>query len=58
MKIANRNGNTSCCDSLMKEMKNVRPAFKIFEGRVDDIVCYQKIKCHIVWDIKLGVKLN
>ena len=38
----------------MKEMKNVGPAFEIFEGRVDDLVYYQKIECHVVWDIKLG----
>ena len=38
----------------MKEMKNVRPEFEIFEGRIDDFAGYQKIKCYVVWDLKLG----
>ena len=39
----------------MKEMKNVRPAFEIFEGTKDDLpVGYQQIKCHVIWDVKLG----
>ena len=54
IEIDNRNSNTLWWDALMKEMKNVRPAFKIFKGRVDDLVGYQKIKCHVIWDIKLG----
>ena len=39
----------------MKEMKNVRPAFKVFEKRKEDIpIGYQKIKCHMIFDVKLG----
>ena len=38
----------------MKEMKNVRPAFEVYEGDVSKLVGYQKIRCHIVWDVKLG----
>ena len=38
----------------MKEMKNVRPAFEVFEGKIKDLVGYQSIKCHVIWDIKLG----
>ena len=39
----------------MKEMRNVRPAFEVFEGNVKDLpVGFQKIKCHVVWDVKLG----
>ena len=53
LEIDNRNGNTLWWDALMKAMKNVKPAFEINEGRVDDLIGYQKIKCHIVWDIKL-----
>ena len=29
-------------------------AFKVYEGDVSDLVGFQKIKWHIVWDIKLG----
>ena len=38
----------------MKEMKNVQLAFQEYEGAIKDLVGYQAIKCHIIWDIKLG----
>ena len=38
----------------MKEMKNVRPAFEIYEGDVSKLIGYQRIRCHVIWDIKLG----
>ena len=41
-------------ESLMKEMKNVRCAFEVYEGKIEDLVGYQEVKCHIIWDVKLG----
>jgi len=38
----------------MKEMKNIRPAFKIYKGDVSKLVGYQRIRCHVLWDIELG----
>ena len=39
----------------MKEMKNVRPAFEVFEKRKEDIpIGYQHIKCHMIFDVKVG----
>ena len=39
----------------MIEMKNVRPAFEVFEGQKSDIpIGYQEIKCHMIFDVKLG----
>ena len=36
-------------------MNNVRPAFEVFEKRKEDIpIGYQQIKCHMIFDIKLG----
>ena len=36
-------------------MKNVRPAFEVFEKRKEDIpIGYQHIKCHMIFDVKLG----
>ena len=36
-------------------MKNVRPAFEVFEGEKSDIpIGYQEVKCHMIYDIKLG----
>ena len=54
IEIDNENGNTLWWDALMKEMKNVRPAFEVYEGKEEDLVGYQKIRCHIIWDVKLG----
>ena len=52
--IDNENGNNLWWDALLKEMKNVRPAFEVYEGDIKKLVGYQEIKCHVVWDIKLG----
>ena len=39
----------------MQEMKNVRLAFEVWGKRKEDIpIGYQEIKCHIIFDIKLG----
>ena len=54
IEIDSQNHNSLWWDSLMKEMKNVRCAFEVYEGKVEDLVGYQKVKCHIVWDVKLG----
>jgi hypothetical protein len=36
-------------------MKNVRPAFEVWEKGVDDIPPgYQKINCHLILDVKMG----
>ena len=48
------NGNTAWRDAVAMEMKNVRPAFQVYEGAEKDLVGYQKIRCHMIYDIKLG----
>eukprot|EP00934_Nitzschia_sp_Nitz4_P008349 Nitzschia sp. Nitz4//scaffold712_size1567//12//1007//NITZ4_009323-RA/size1567-processed-gene-0.1-mRNA-1//-1//CDS//3329557200//8339//frame0 len=57
LEIDKENGNTLWWDAIMLEMKNVRPAFQEFEGN-DTIELhkqgYQEIRCHIIFDIKLG----
>ena len=36
-------------------MKNVRPAFEAYEGNKEDLPPgYQQIKCHMIFDIKIG----
>jgi Reverse transcriptase (RNA-dependent DNA polymerase) len=36
-------------------MKNVRPAFEVWEKSKDDIPPgYQQIKCHLIFDVKMG----
>ena len=36
-------------------MKNVRPAFEVFEGGTEQLPGgYQEIKCHMIFDVKSG----
>ena len=54
-KLDAENGNTLWWDAIMKEMKNVRPAFEVWEKSADEISPgYQQIKCHLIFDIKMG----
>jgi hypothetical protein len=55
LKLDRENGNTLWWDSILKEMKNVRPAFEVWEGTEAEIpVGYQKINCHMIFDVKMG----
>ena len=48
------NGNTRWWDAILQEMKKIRPAFKVFKGRKEDLpIGYQMIKCHMIFDVKL-----
>ena len=50
-----KNGNTLWWDAICKEMKNVRIAFKAFEGEEKDILPgFQEVKCHMIFDITMG----
>ena len=54
-KTDEQNGDTLWWDALCKEMKNVRPAFEVFEGSEDDIPKdYQFMQCHMIFDMKFG----
>ena len=56
-RIDKDNGNTLWWDAICKEMKNVRVAFEKWEkGDGDDELPkgFQEIKCHMVFDVKLG----
>ncbi len=49
------NGNTIWWDAILKEMKNVRPAFKVWEKSEGEIpIGFQHIKCHLIFDAKMG----
>ena len=54
-KVDNQNGNTLWWDAICKEMRNVQPAFEVFEGTKDQLpVGYQFMKCHMIFDVKFG----
>jgi hypothetical protein len=49
------NGDTLWWDATCKEMKNVKPAFKVWEKDVSELPPgYQKTTCHIIFDVKMG----
>jgi hypothetical protein len=49
------NGNTLWWDAICKEMKNVRPAFEVWDKDVSELPPgYQKIACHMIFDVKMG----
>jgi hypothetical protein len=54
VRIDHENGNTLWQDAVRKEMKTVRPAFETYEGDVKDLIGYQAITCHFIFDVKLG----
>ncbi len=53
--IDGENGNTLWWDAICQEMRNVRPAFEKWEQKEGELPpAYQKIKCHFIFDIKMG----
>ena len=53
--IEEQNCDTLWWDSIGTEIKNVWPDFEEWEGTVNDIDSeYQEIKCHLIFDIKIG----
>jgi len=54
IRIDAENGNTLWWDAIMMEMRNVRPAFEVYDGDIKDLIGYQEIKCHAIFDVKLG----
>ncbi len=48
-----KNGNTLWADAIAKEMRDVRVAFSILPDGQPAPVGYQKIPCHMMFDIKI-----
>ncbi len=53
LEIDKRNGNTLWSDAIAKEMKDVRVAFRILPDGESAPIGYQKIPCHMIFDIKM-----
>ena len=57
LRLNSETGTTLWHDAIMKEMKHVRPAFKPWDVSVEDaqnkLRGYQKIRCHIIFDVKM-----
>ena len=41
-------------DAICKEMKNVGVAFEPFDGDENDLKGYKFVKCHMIFDVKMG----
>jgi hypothetical protein len=48
-----KNGNTLWADAIAKEMKEVRIAFNILPDGHSAPIGYQKIPCHMIFDVKV-----
>ena len=55
LKCDKKNGNTLWYDAITKKMKYARVVFEELKGKESEILTgYQKIKCHIIFEIKLS----
>ena len=53
--IDRENGDNLWWNAICTEMKNVRIAFELYDGDPRDLPkAYQQIKCHIIFDVKMG----
>ncbi len=48
-----KNGNTLWADAIAKEMKEVHTAFNILPDGRSAPIGYQKIPCHMIFDVKM-----
>jgi hypothetical protein len=51
--LGKENDNTLWQDTVRKEMKNFRIAFKILNGEEPAPPTYQEIRCHMIFDVKM-----
>ena len=55
LQIDKENGDTKWWYASVQEMRNVRPDFQVHKGTKADLpIGYQQIKCHIIFDVKVG----
>ncbi len=53
LELDKKNGNTFWADAIAKEMKDICVAFKILLDGQSAPIGYQKIPCHMIFDIKM-----
>ncbi len=53
LELNKKNGNNLWADAIAKEMKDVCVAFKILLDEQSAPIGYQKIPCHMIFDIKM-----
>jgi hypothetical protein len=53
LELDTKNGNTLWADTIAKEMKDVRVAFEILPDGQSAPIGYQKIPCHMIFNVKM-----
>ena len=54
-RLNQENGDSLWWEAICNEMRNVRPAFEVWEKDIEHIPPgYQQIKCHMIFDVKMG----
>jgi hypothetical protein len=53
LELDKKNDNTLWADAIAKEMKDVCVAFKILVDGQSEPIDYQKIPCHMIFDVKM-----
>jgi hypothetical protein len=54
VRLDKENDNTLWQDAVRKEMDNLRIAFKIMNGDESVPPTYEDIRCHVIFDVKMG----
>ena len=54
LEIDAENGNTLWADVIELEMKNNRVDFEDYDGKIEDLVAYEQISGHLIFDVKLS----
>ena len=49
-----KNGSTLWSDAIGLEMKNKRVSFEEYDGKIEDLVAYEQISGHLIFDVKLS----
>ena len=52
--IDDKNGNRHWQDAIKLEMTNNRVAFETYDGDVNDLIGYEEITAHLIFDVKLS----
>ena len=52
--IDKENGDNLWEDAIKQEMKNSRVAFQAYDGDIKDLIGYEQITCHLIFDVKLS----
>ena len=54
-RLDQENGDSRWWEAICNKMRNIRPAFEVWEKDVEHIPPgYQQIKCHMIFDVKMG----